>query len=33
MKKPSLIVRIFAGVLAGVLLLGSVAGVVMYFIY
>lgn len=33
MKKTSLAVRIFAGILAGILLLGSVAGVVMYFIY
>ena len=32
MKKPSIAVRIFAGVLAAILLLGSVASVIMYFI-
>ena len=32
MKKPSLAVRIFAGVLAGIMLLGSVASVLMFFL-
>lgn len=32
MKKPSLAVRIFAGLLAAIMLLGSIAAVLIYFI-
>lgn len=32
MKKPSIAVRIFAGVLAGVLIFGAIASVVVYFL-
>ena len=33
MKKPSLVVRIFAGALAAILLVGTVAGVIVSVLY